>query len=199
MKEHILPALRLTLVCLAFFSGIYTAAVWGVAQILPNKGRAERLPHENGYYYANVGQAFRSDRYFWPRPSAVGYNAAGSAGSNKGPTNPDYLAVVQTRIDTFLAQHPGIRRAEIPADIVTASGSGLDPHISPQAANVQAGRVAQARGMPVSDVAALVQAHTEKPWLGFVGNTRVNVLRLNLALDQLTNAGPSNQNGLKPG
>jgi len=186
MKSHILPALRLTLTTLVLFSGLYTLAVWGAAQLLPNRGLGERLAYENRYFYANVGQTFDQDRYFWSRPSAVNYNAAGSGGSNKGPTNPDYLTAVQARIDTLLAHNPGVRREQIPADLVTASGSGLDPHISPEAAHVQVARVAQWRGLDAQRVQALVREHTEAPWLGFFGKARVNVLRLNLALDGLS-------------
>jgi len=183
MKSHIIPALRLTLFTLVLFSGLYTLAVWGAAQLLPNRGLGERLVYENRHMYANVGQTFDQDQYFWSRPSAVAYNAGGSGGSNKGPTNPDYLATLQARIDTFLAHNPGVRREQIPADLVTASGSGLDPHISPEAARVQVARVAQVRGLDPARVEALVQEHTEGPWLGLFGKARVNVLKLNIALD----------------
>lgn len=185
MKSHIVPALRLTLVCLVFFSGLYTLAVWGGAQLLPHKGLGERLQQGEKYHYTNIGQEFNEDRYFWSRPSAVGYNAASSAGSNKGPANSDYLTVVQARIDTFLVHHPGISRSQVPADIVTASGSGLDPHISPQAARIQVARVARVRGVSAEKVEALVREHTEQPLLGIFGKARVNVLKLNIALDAL--------------
>lgn len=185
MKQHIIPALRLTLVTLLVFSGLYTLLLWGAAQLLPNRGLGERIEHANGYYYANIGQVFDQDRYFWSRPSAVSYNAAGSGGSNKGTTNPDYLAAVQARIDTFLVHNPGVRREQIPADLVTASGSGLDPHISPEAAQVQAARVARVRGVDTGAVETLIRDNTEGPWLGIFGKSRVNVLKLNLALDNL--------------
>lgn len=185
MKSHLLPALRLTLVCLAFFSGLYTLAVGGAAQLLPNRGLGERVEYQGRSLYANVGQTFDEERYFWSRPSAVGYNAAGSGGSNKGPSNPDYLAVAQARIDTFLAHHPGVRREQIPADLVTASGSGLDPHISPEAARIQTGRVAAARNLDAARLETLIAEHTESAWLGIFGQPRVNVLRLNIALDNL--------------
>lgn len=185
MKYHLFPALRLTLVTLVVFSGLYTLLVWGAAQLLPTRGLGERIEHANGYYYANIGQVFDEDRYFWSRPSAVSYNAAGSGGSNKGTTNPDYLAAVQVRIDTFLAHNPGIGRDQIPADMVTASGSGLDPHISPEAAQVQVARIARVRGLDAGAVDALIRSNTEGPWLGIFGKSRVNVLKLNLALDNL--------------
>ncbi|MBT1685964.1 potassium-transporting ATPase subunit C [Fulvivirgaceae bacterium PWU37] len=118
-------------------------------------------------------------------PSAVDYNAAGSAGSNKGPGNPDYLVVVQARIDTFLVHNPGVTKEQIPADLVTASGSGLAPHISPQAARVQIARIAHVRGVTPQALETLVNTYTEAPLLGLFGPARVHVLRLNIALDQI--------------
>ena len=185
MKNHILPATLLTLCCIVFLSGIYTVVVWGVAQFAPNKGKGEIIQYSDKgkYGFTNVGQSFTDDKYFWSRPSAVNYNAAGSAGSNKGPSNPDYLAQVQARIDTFLLHNPGIEKAKISADLVTASGSGLDPHISLQAAFIQIPRIAKLRGFSEEKVTALVNDFTERPLLGFLGPARVHVLKLNIALD----------------
>jgi potassium-transporting ATPase KdpC subunit len=185
MKTNIFPAIKLTLLCLIFFSGIYTCAVWGIAQLGPNHGKGEVIAQNGKYYYANIGQSFTQDQYFWSRPSAVGYNAAGSGGSNKGPSNPDYLAEVQGRIDTFLVHNPGISKAEIPADLVTASGSGLDPDISVQAAEVQIPRIAAVRGLSVDQLKGIVSECTERPLMGILGTQKVNVLQLNLALDRL--------------
>ncbi len=185
MKENIMPAIRLTLVCLAFFCGIYTLIVLGLAQLTPNKGLGETISLNGKKYYTNIGQKFTEDRYFWSRPSAMDYNAAGAAGSNKGPSNPDYLKTVQQRIDTFLVHNPGVRKEDIPSDLVTASGSGLDPHISVEATKIQVKRVAAVRGVSESEVRQLVEQNVEKPLLGLFGTERVNVLRLNLALDQL--------------
>lgn len=185
MIQYLIPALRLTLAALVIFSGLYTLALWTSARLLPTRGLGVRIERPGGYFYANIGQTFTEDRYFWSRPSAVDYHAAGSGGSNKGPSNPEYLAAVQARIDTILAHHPGVRRADIPADLVTASGSGLDPNISPQAAHVQAARVAGARGLAVSRVEALVRQYTEPRLFGFLGKEKINVLRLNLALDAM--------------
>lgn len=185
MTRNLIPALRLTAVTLVIFSGLYTLAVWGAAQVLPTSGLGTRISHERGYFYANIGQVFSEDRYFWSRPSAVDYNAAGSCGSNKGPTNPDYLTTVQARTDSFLVHNPGVRRTDVPADLVTASGSGLDPHISPQAAMVQVARVAKARGLETSRLEALVRQHTEPRLLGIFGKEKINALRLNLALDAM--------------
>lgn len=186
MRTHIFSSVILSLLLLALCSGIYTAIVWGVAQAAPGNGLGETLTAQGRVAgYALIGQTFDDDRYFWSRPSAVAYNAAGSAGSNKGPSNPDYLALVQARLDTFLVHHPGVSRGQVPADLVTASGSGLDPDISPQAARVQVARVARLRGLPEARVRELVEQHVEGPLLGLFGPSKVNVLKLNIDLDNL--------------
>ena len=134
---------------------------------------------------ANVGQRFTDVRYFWSRPSAVDYNGGGSGGSNKATTNPEHLAGVEQRVQDFLAAHPYLSRAEVPAEMVTASGSGLDPDISPRGAQAQVRRVAEARGLDTATVRHLVDSLTQKPWLGLFGTEKVNVLRLNVALEEL--------------
>lgn len=187
MKNHMLPAIKLTLVCLVFFSGIYTMMVYGIAQFAPGKGKGETIVVDDKTYYFNIGQKFTEEKYFNGRPSAVDYNAAGAGGSNKGPSNPDYLAQVQARIDTFLAHNPGVQKHDIPSDIVTASGSGLDPHISVQAARVQAERIAKIRQIPMAEVEQLINENTQKPLAGLFGTSHINVLLLNLALDKLKN------------
>jgi K+-transporting ATPase ATPase C chain len=137
---------------------------------------------------ANVGQPFVSDRYFWGRPSIAGdgYDATRSGGSNMGPTNPEYLSEVEQRIDNFLAKHPYLTRDEVPAEMVTASGSGLDPDISPERARVQVRRVAEARHLGVDEVSDLVERSIKQPLLGLFGTPRINVLQLNIALDELS-------------
>lgn len=185
MKKHLFSAIMLTVVTLIFFSGVYTLLVWGIAQAAPNEGRGEITETGGKRYYTNIGQTFTNDNYFCSRPSAVDYNAAGSAGSNKGPTNPEYLGIVQARIDTFLVHNPGIQKSEIPVELVTASGSGLDPHISPKAALVQVKRIAAIRKIPAGKLEELVAVNTEKPLLGLFGPEKINVLKLNLALDQI--------------
>ena len=186
MKQHILPAIKLTLVCIVVFMVAYPLLIWIVAQAAPDKGRGETVVSQNKTVgYRLEGQSFTCDNYFQGRPSAAGYNAAGSTGSNKGPSNPDYLKEVNARIDSFLAHNPGIERADIPSELVTASGSGLDPHISPQAAMVQVKRVAAYRHISEERLKQLVQQYTESPFLGVLGTSVVNVLPLNLALDQL--------------
>lgn len=185
MKQNILPAIKLTLVCLLFFSGIYTLIIFGIAQFSPNHGKGETITYNGKKYYANVGQAFTKDQYFWSRPSAVDYNAAGAAGSNKGPSNPDYLKTVHERIDNFIKHNPDVQKSEIPSDIVTASGSGLDPNISVQAANVQVKRIARFRNINQDKIQDLITSNTEKPFLGLFGTEKINVLKLNTALDGL--------------
>lgn len=152
----------------------------------PNDGEAA-LVELNGEVVgaANVGQAFTDSTYFWGRPSAVDYNGGGSGGSNKGTNNPEYLAEVETRIQTFLEEHPYLTREEVPSEMVTASGSGLDPDISPRGAEVQIERVAGARGLDPAVVKHLVDSLTQAPWLGLFGTPKVNVLRLNIALETL--------------
>ena len=186
MKQHILPAIKLTFLLLLVFAVIYPAIIWAVAQAAPNNGQGE-LATVNGKVmgYANEGQSFTRDNYFWSRPSAVDYNAASSGGSNKGPNNPDYLQVVKDRLDTFLVHNPTVKKEQVPVELVTASGSGLDPHISQEGALVQVDRVAQARNISTDKVRQLVDKQTEKPLLGMFGTSRVNVLQLNIELDKL--------------
>lgn len=183
MKKQWLPATLLTLICLVVINGGYTAVVLGMAQLTPQKGLGQRLRSPDGQlYYTNIAQEFTEDRYFRPRPSAVGYNAAGSGGSNKGPANPEYLQAVAARIDSFLAHNPGVRRDAIPSELVTASGSGLDPDISPAAAGIQVPRIAAARGIPEAAVRRLVADALRNGTL-LTGPQTINVLELNLALD----------------
>ncbi len=188
MKQHIFPAIKITLLLLLVFAGIYPAMIWVVAQAAPNKGKGEVVTLNNKIVgYANEGQGFTQDNYFWSRPSAVGYNAAGSGGSNKGPNNADYLQVVNDRLDSFLVHNPTVKKEQVPVEMITASGSGLDPHISPQAALVQAHRVAKARNLSANMLIQMIQKQTEKPLLGMFGPSRVNVLQLNIELDKSPN------------
>jgi K+-transporting ATPase ATPase C chain len=183
MKTNLLPAIKLTLLILILVCVIYPAAIWGIAQFAPNKGKGETIL-KNGKVvgYKRIGQSFTKDKYFNSRPSAVAYNAAGSGGSNKGPSNPDYLKDVQARIDTFMVHNPGVNKADIPAELVTASGSGLDPNLSPEGAKIQIARIAKVRNTSADVLNKLVDEHTEKP---FLGPQVVNILELNLALDKL--------------
>lgn len=185
MKTNSIPALRLTLFCALFFSGIYTMSIFGIAQFAPNHGKGKIVISKGKTYHINVAQKFTDDKYFWPRPSAVDYNAAGSGGSNKGTNNPDYLAEVKTRIDTFLLKNPSVKRSEVPSELVTASGSGLDPDISVAGAKVQVDRIAKTRHVSADKVVALIEKTKQKPLLGILGPEKINVLALNIALDEL--------------
>lgn len=181
---------KITIAFCIFFSVFYILILWIFAQFAgPNKGNAE-VAVLNGKVVgaANVGQMFTQDIYFWGRPSCAGdgYDAANSAGSNKGPTNTEYLAEVEARIDTFLVHHPYLNRKDVPAEMVTASASGLDPDITPACAYVQVKRIAQARGVDENEVKAIVDKTIEKPLLGLFGTEKVNVLKLNITLDEAT-------------
>ncbi|HTF17379.1 MAG TPA: K(+)-transporting ATPase subunit C [Chryseolinea sp.] len=187
MKNHFVIGLKITLITIILFGVLYPLVITGIAKVVaPNGGRGEQVT-VNGKVvgFELIGQKFDDDRYFNGRPSAVNYNAAGTGGSNKGPSNPDYLATVQARIDTFLVHNPDIDKSKIPVDLVTASGGGLDPHISPRAAMVQIARIAKVRSIETSRIEELVKEHIEKPILG-MGTSRVHVLRLNIALDEMS-------------
>ncbi len=178
--------IKLNFATLILFGLLFPLLIWVVGLIFPNQ--ANGLPiYKNGKLvgFENIGQKFYSDKYFWGRPSAVDYNAASTGGSNKGPTNPDYLADVEKRIQEFLDKNPKVKRSEIPSDLVTASGGGLDPHISSQAAFIQIPRIADSRNIDRQALQKLVEENIEKPFLGMFGPERVNVLKLNLALDEL--------------
>ena len=186
--RNLVKSLRLTLVFCVFFSICYILVLWIFGLIAgPGGGNAETLVL-NGRVVgaANVGQQFTKDVYFWGRPSHAGdgYDASSSSGSNKGPTNEEYLADVNTRIDSFLEKHPYLERNDVPSEMVTASASGLDPHITPESAYVQVRRVAKARGMEEGAVRSLVDQAVEKPLLGMFGTEKVNVLKLNIALEK---------------
>ena len=185
MKENILPAIKLTVLSIILLAVIYPLVVWGFAQFSSNNGKGKVITYNNMKYYANIGQTFTEDKYFNSRPSAVDYNAAGSGGSNKGASNPEYLAVVQARIDTFLVHNPGVDKSEIPVDLITASGSGLDPNISTKAAKIQVKRIAKIRGIAEGNLQQLILSNTEKPLIGLFGPEKINVLKLNIALDDL--------------
>lgn len=163
----------------------YPATITGIAQVLlPAKANGSLVVAQGRVVGSElVGQPFAEERYFWPRPSAgaPGYDGLASGGSNLGPTSPELLVSVRERVERLRAAHPG--EGPVPIDLVTASGSGLDPHLSPAATLYQATRVARTRGLPPEQVRELVLASVESPVLGLFGAPRVNVLRLNIALD----------------
>jgi K+-transporting ATPase ATPase C chain len=184
--------LRTALLVLLALTGVtgvaYPLLVTGIAQLLfPGQANGSLvLEGDRALGSALVGQPFDDPGYFWSRPSATGrfpYDAAASSGSNQGPTSDALLEAVRGRIDALRAADPG-NQAPIPVDLVTASSSGLDPHITPAAARFQAGRVARERGLAPAQVEELIEEQTEGRWLGLLGERRVNVLALNLALDR---------------
>lgn len=185
-----MKSVRITLVFCVFLSVFYILVLWIFAQFAaPGEGGNVETVSLNGKVVgvANVGQNFTRDEFFWGRPSCAGdgYDGTSSAGSNKGPTNEEYLAEVEARIDTFLVKHPYLTRKEIPAEMVTASASGLDPDITPECAFVQVKRVAMARNMSETEVRNIVNENIEKPFLGLFGPAKVNVLKLNVALEKV--------------
>ena len=179
-------SLILTLLLIVLCCGLYPLAILGIGRLTPGAGEGQTLTRNGRVVgYARIGQRFQRPEYFNSRPSAVDYNAAGSGGSNKAPSNPEYQALVKSRFDTFLLQNPGVKAADVPGELLTASGSGLDPDLSPAGALVQVARIARRRGVAPAKLHQLVRQQTESPLLGALGPERVNVLRLNLALDEL--------------
>jgi potassium-transporting ATPase KdpC subunit len=178
------------LAALILITGIvYPLAVTGIARVLfPRQAAGEILMRDGGAVgSALIGQSFQDPRHFWGRPSATTpqpYNGTGSTGSNLGPLNPALIEAVRARVAALRALDPQ-NTAPVPVDLVTTSASGLDPHISVAAADYQAARVARVRGIAPARVQALIAAHTERRLLGLIGEPRVNVLELNLALDAL--------------
>jgi len=171
---HLVTSLKLTFVTLILFGVIYPLTITVIASLVTD--------HHGKGDMQLIGQSFTSDKYFNGRPSAVNYNAAATGGSNKGPSNPDYLKQVEERIDDFLEKNPTVKREDVPVDLVTASGGGLDPHISIKAAEVQAARIAKARNRSIETINEVIQANIEK---SIFGPSHINVLKINKALDQL--------------
>lgn len=172
---------------LILFGLMFPMVIWLIGQLFPQSANGFPI-YKNGRLigFENIGQQFTDPGYFWGRPSAVNYNGASAGASNKGPTDPEYLITLQNRIDTLLKYNPRIKRSDIPVDMITASGSGLDPHISVQGAIFQIPRISKVRNLDEKEVRTLVYIYTSRPLLGLFGPERVNVLKLNLALDNLT-------------
>lgn len=186
---QIRPALSVFVILTVVTGIVYPLVVTGIAQVaFPDAANGSLLRRGDTVVGSSlIGQPFSGANYFWSRPSATApqpYNASASGGSNQGPTNPALVDAVKSRIEALRAADPE-NKAAIPVDLVTASGSGLDPHVSVAAARYQAARVARERKLPIEEVSKLIEAHTEPPLMGFLGEPRVHVLRLNLALDAL--------------
>jgi len=189
MLNELKPAALLLVLLTVLTGAIYPALITGLAQALFPQQANGSLIEQDGKVVGSalIGQPFSDPKHFWTRPSATGpvpYNAGASTGSNLGPLNPALEEAVKARIDALKASDPA-NTAPIPVDLVTASGSGLDPHISPAAARWQAPRIARIRSLSEAEVDRLIGAHTEGRQLGLLGEPRVNVLTLNLALDRL--------------
>ena len=184
MKNHLIVALKFTLITTLLFGLVYPLAVTGLSQLLFPKQANGSLIERNGQILGSrlIGQAFTSDKYFHSRPSAAGngYDATASSGSNLAPTNQQLVDRVKQDVAKLQQENPGVA---IPADLVTTSGSGLDPDISPAAAEFQIPRIARARGISAETLRPLVARHTQQRQWGILGEARVNVLELNLNLD----------------
>ena len=187
MKKNLITAVLMTVVTTVLFGLFFPFVITGLAQVLFPKQANGELVTRNGKVVGSrlIGQSFSSPGYFHSRPSSAGtgYDASSSGGSNLGPTNQSLIARVQGDADRLRAENPG---AEIPMDLLTTSGSGLDPHISPEAAEIQVPRVAKGRGLREDVVREAVRRHTESRQFGFLGEPRVNVLELNLTLDEIS-------------
>ena len=187
-NDSILRPALVSFALLTVLVGIaYPLAVTGIASVVFPDEAAGSLVMKDGKAVGSslIGQNFSDPKHFWGRPSAtspMSYNAAASGGSNLGSLNPALVDAVKGRVETLRAADPG-NTGPVPVDLVTASASGLDPHITPEAARYQVARIAKARGLPADKVMALVDQQVESPLFGFLGEPRLNVLRLNIALD----------------
>lgn len=187
MLRQIRPALVAVALFTALTGIVYPLLVTGLAQAaFGHEADGSRIEIDGEVVGSTlVAQPFEGDEWFHPRPSAVGHDARGSGATNLGPTNPGLLAAIATRAEDYRDRNDLAEGTRVPIDAVTASGSGLDPHISPRNARLQARRVAPARGLDDEELLALVEQHTERRSLGFLGEPRVNVVALNVALERL--------------
>jgi K+-transporting ATPase ATPase C chain len=195
MLTEVKRGVRFTVVTMILLGGGIHVVLWGVGQLLfPAQAEGSLIRRGDGTIVGSrlIAQKFTRPEYFQPRPSAVDYNAASTGGSNLGPSNPDHLKAVQERLEAT-TRLENVEPGDVPSEMVTTSGGGLDPDIPPAAAELQAERVARARGKAVEQVRELIRSHTEPPALGFLGRARVNVLELNLALDQSLGTVPPGQ------
>jgi K+-transporting ATPase ATPase C chain len=186
ITRNLIVAVLMTIVTTVILGIVYPLVITGIAQLaFPDKANGQLIERDGKVVGSRIiGQGFSSAGYFHSRPSAagMGYDAANSAGSNLGPTNKKLIDAVKANVEAAHRENPG---APVPIDLVTTSASGLDPHITPAAADVQVPRIARERGLSEGDVRRIVAAHTEGRQLGFFGEPRVDVLELNLALDDV--------------
>jgi K+-transporting ATPase ATPase C chain len=190
MFKEIKQGILFTVVTMVLLGGAYHLVFWAIGRVaFASQAEGTLIRRNDGSIVGSrlIAQKFTRPEYFQPRPSGVDYNAASTGGTNYGPSNPDHLKAVKERLDAVTAQEK-VTAGQVPSEMVTASGGGMDPHIPPAAAELQAARVASARGVSADRVRELVQAHTEPPSFGFLGRARVNVLELNLALDEVLGA-----------
>jgi potassium-transporting ATPase KdpC subunit len=184
LKKNLITAVLLTIVTTVLFGMIYPVLITALARLWPDKANGQLITRNGAVVGSRIlAQPFTGPAYFHPRPSAAGtngYAADNSSGSNLGPTNQKLIERAKTDVATLQTENPGM---PVPVDLVTTSGSGLDPHITPAGAEFQVPRVAKARGISGDELLKLVQAHTDGRQFGFLGEPRVNVLELNLALD----------------
>jgi K+-transporting ATPase ATPase C chain len=193
MVTEIRKGILFTLVTMVLFGFGYHVVLWGIGRVaFPSQAEGSLIRRSDGTVVGSrlIAQNFKKPEYFHPRPSGVDFNAASTGGTNYGPSNPDHLKAVKERLDA-VTKEEGAAAGQVPSEMVTASGAGLDPHIPPAAAELQAPRVAKARGVAVERVRELIRQHTEGPDLGFLGRERVNVLELNLALDESLGNAPA--------
>lgn len=193
MLQDLKRGLLFTLVTMVVFGLGYHAVLWAVGRLaFPDRAEGSLVRRVDGRIVGStlIAQKFAAPGYFQPRPSAVDYNAASTGGTNYGPSNPDHLKAARERL-AAIVRREGVAPSRVPSEMITASGGGLDPHIPPEAAEIQVARVASTRRIAESRVRALVRQHTEAPTLGFLGRTRINVLQLNLTLDRESGAGVS--------
>jgi K+-transporting ATPase ATPase C chain len=199
MLNEIKQAILFTLATMILLGGGYHVALWGIGRAMfPEQAEGSLIRRADGTIVGSrlIAQKFERPEYFHPSPSSVDYNAASTGGSNYGPSNPEYLKLVAERIDVITTRE-GVTAGQVPSEMVTASGAGVDPHIPPAAAELQAARVANSRSVDLGGVRELITAHTETPMFGLFGRARVNVLELNLALDE-TFGTPAPANGTTP-
>jgi K+-transporting ATPase ATPase C chain len=193
MLKEIKQGILFTIVTMVLLGGGYHLVIWAIGQaVFASQAEGSLIHRGDGSVVGSrlIAQRFTRPEYFQPRPSGVDYNAASTGGTNYGPSNPDHLQAVQERLDAVTGQE-GVSPSQVPSEMVTASGGGMDPHIPPAAADLQVARVASSRNVDGGRVRELVAAHTEAPTWGFLGRARVNVLELNLALDETFGVPPA--------